>query len=160
MPYDTDPLASPASQRLADLLNLVYDDLWQWLRDTSNAYTKLVDHDIVRLRETDAVEKAADAMMYVIQRVKLARQWHASRGAEGNVADVRELPIFTLEAFTDLPEQLTPVFGEFVRQAFHLGGKTSSAAVGQLWVNDVVTNAWATLVADHARYQPSDSETA
>jgi hypothetical protein len=160
LPYDTDPLASPASQRLANLLNLVYEDLWQWLRDTSSAYTKLVDHEIVRIRETDALEKTADAMMYVIQRVKLARQWHASRGAGGDIRDVRELPIFALEAFTDLPEQLLPVFGGFVRQAFTLRENTSSTALGRLWVNDVVANAWEAMVANHADYQPVESDNA
>lgn len=155
---DTDLLASPASQRLANLLNLVYDDLWQWVRDTSNTYTKRVGDDVVRLRDTDAVEQRADSVFLVIQRVKQARRWHATRGADGNVMDVRELPIFTLEAFTDLPEQLLPVFGGFVRQAFTLRENTSSAAVGRLWVNDVVTTAWEALMASHASYQPAEPE--
>uniref|UniRef100_UPI003F49AE2A hypothetical protein n=1 Tax=Amycolatopsis sp. CA-082387 TaxID=3239918 RepID=UPI003F49AE2A len=154
MPYDTEPLASPASQRLANLLHLVYDDMWQWVRDTSRSYTERVGDDAANhLQNANAVEKTADSAFYVVQRVKKARQWHTTRGADGNIMDVRELPIFTLEAFTDLPEQLLPVFGAFVRQAFTLREITSKAGLGRLWVDDVVTNAWEALVADHASYQ-------
>lgn len=68
----------------------------------------------------------------------------------GFTLDARQLPEFTLAAVTTLPSDIIDLLGGMVKESLGLGEGAHAAALGRLWLDDVIATAWRSALANKA----------
>jgi hypothetical protein len=70
-------------------------------------------------------------------------------GREERYSDTLNLPGFTLDALTNLDDDVLEVLGEMVKRSLAAGVETSALVLGGKWRDDVIATSWRVLLANH-----------